>query len=154
MKSILSSSLAQILSRTLLGLVFIVASIDKISAPDAFAASIEAYHLIPSFIINLFAIIIPWIELFAGIFLISGVYLRSSAFLMCLLLAIFEIAIVSALLRGLTIDCGCFGKEHATPVSWGKAGEDLLLFVLGMIVYKYSDLSASGPTAPLESPNQ
>src|ERR1043165_8259056 len=98
--------------RFFLGIVFIVASIDIITAPDAFAASIVGYQLVPYPIINIFALVIPWVELFCGIFLIAGVHVRGSSVLVSALLGVFAVAIVTALLRGLKIDCGCFGKEH------------------------------------------
>jgi len=66
MQKFLSSPVLQFPVRVLIGLIFVVASIDKIAAPDAFAASIEAYHLVPGSIINLMAIIVPWMELFIG----------------------------------------------------------------------------------------
>jgi uncharacterized membrane protein YphA (DoxX/SURF4 family) len=122
----------------LIGLVFIIASIDKIAAPDAFAASIEAYHLVPTAVINLMAITIPWVELFVGIFLLAGVSLRGSSLLAAVLLGVFSVAIISALLRGLTIDCGCFGKEHATPVSWMKVGEDVGMVIVSLLIYYFT----------------
>src|SRR6185436_16375541 len=99
-------------ARLLLGLVFIIASIDKIASPDAFAASIHAYRLTPALIENLLAIAVPWIELLCGMCLVLGVNVRASSFLLTLLLGVFSVAISIALLRGLKIDCGCFGKEH------------------------------------------
>jgi uncharacterized membrane protein YphA (DoxX/SURF4 family) len=138
MMNVLSSRFLQFPARVLLGLVFVVASIDKIAAPDAFAASIEAYHVIPTAVINLMAITLPWIELFIGVFLIGGVSLRGSALLATILLAVFSVAIISALLRGLTIDCGCFGKEHATPVSWMKVGEDVGMIVVSLLIYFFT----------------
>ncbi|HUL45303.1 MAG TPA: MauE/DoxX family redox-associated membrane protein [Bacteroidota bacterium] len=121
------------LCRLVVGSVFIVAAIDKIVAPDAFAESIYAYGLIPYPLINLFALILPWLELCCGILLISGVFVRSSASILTLLLLIFIVAIITALSRHLNIDCGCFGKDHATPVSWEKVLEDAGLMILGLM---------------------
>jgi uncharacterized membrane protein len=93
---------------------------------------------VPYPFINLVALIIPWIELLCGIFLIGGVYEKPSSALLSLLLALFIVALISALVRGLTIDCGCFGKDHATPVSWMKVVEDVGLLLLGMQIYFFS----------------
>ena len=131
-------------ARCVLGVVFIIASIDKIAAPDAFAASIEAYKLTPYVFINILSIVIPWMELCCGIFLIGGVYMRGSSMLLSLLLSVFIIAIMTALLRGLKIDCGCFGKEHATPVSWMKVVEDIGLFILGVYLFIVSSPKKQG----------
>ncbi len=127
--------------RFFLGIVFVLASIDKIMAPDAFAASIVGYQLVPYPLVNGIALVIPWVELLCGIFLVAGVYLRGSSLLVSALLGLFVVVIISALLRELKIDCGCFGKEHATPVSWMKVLEDFGMLILGI----YSYLFASSP---------
>lgn len=141
MKRILSNPYLLLVSRFLLGLVFILASIDKIYAPDAFAANIESYRLLPGLIINAVAILLPWMELLCGVFLIGGVYLRGSSAILGTLLGIFSLAIVTALLRGLTIDCGCFGKEHATPISWMKVAEDIGLMAVAFHIYLFGTMS-------------
>ena len=138
-------------ARLLLGFVFIIASIDKVVSPDAFAASIHAYRLTPAFIENILALIIPWTELLCGCCLVIGVKIRASSFLLTILLGVFTIAISLALMRGLTIDCGCFGKEHLTPVSWGKVLEDIGLMIAGVYLMK-APLTSPGPhTAREES---
>jgi uncharacterized membrane protein YphA (DoxX/SURF4 family) len=131
--------------RLFLGLVFVLASIDKIVAPEAFAASIQAYKLVPLPFVNIFAIIIPWIELICGILLMVGVKHRSSSIIVSMLLAVFTIAIISALLRNLNIDCGCYGKEHATPISWMKVLEDVGLMVMGIYIFYFTKTDQSIP---------
>ena len=61
--------------RLVLGFIFIYASIDKIIDPASFSDSIDNYHVIPSELSNLAALIIPWIELFIGLSFISGIFL-------------------------------------------------------------------------------
>ncbi len=121
-------------ARWVLGLVFVVAAIDKIGTPEIFAGSIEAYKILPLAIVNVFALVLPWIELLCGLFLLAGVRLRASAFLLSMLLILFVFAILSAMMRNLNIDCGCFGT-HATPIGWGKVAEDLGLLVLSVVIY-------------------
>ncbi|HMD13230.1 MAG TPA: MauE/DoxX family redox-associated membrane protein [Bacteroidota bacterium] len=130
--SFLANPYLVLVSRCILGFVFVFAAIDKIVAPDAFAESVYAYGLVPYPMINLFALIIPWIELICGIFLVAGVCLRSSSLLISILLLFFIVAIIIALGQNLNIDCGCFGKDHATPISWMKVLEDVFLLLLGL----------------------
>ena len=137
-------------ARLILGMVFIVASIDKIAAPDAFAASIHAYRLTPAIIENILAIVIPWIELLCGICLVAGMNVRASSFLLTILLGVFTIAISLALIRGLKIDCGCFGKEHLTPVSWGKVLEDVCLAGVGVYLIIATAVKPDEPGMPRE----
>ena len=65
--------------RIILGLVFIIASYDKLLDPQQFARDISNYHFIPFGFENFVAIILPWIELFIGLSLIIGVMLDGSA---------------------------------------------------------------------------
>ncbi len=136
-------------SRAILGVVFILAGMDKILYPEAFAASIEAYKLAPYAWINLIALILPWLELICGVFLLGGVHLKGSGAIVGSLLVFFIFAVISAMLRELKIDCGCFGKEHATPVSWMKVLENACLTLLSIHVFFCGNRSADGPETPL-----
>ena len=97
-----------LLARMLLGGVFIYASVDKILRPDDFAEVISNYRILPGSLVNLAAIILPWLELFLGMFLILGIWVPGAALACNVLLGIFSLALVFNLMRGLDIDCGCF----------------------------------------------
>ena len=127
-----------VLSRFVLGVVFVVAAVDKIAVPEVFAISIEAYRLIPVSLVNIFALVVPWIELLCGVFIIAGVRQRACALILSALLALFIGAIFSAMARDLKIDCGCFGAAHASPVGWPKIAEDAGLLLLALFVYRKS----------------
>src|ERR1041385_5150781 len=137
MKAFVSSKYLVLVSRIILGIVFILASIEKISAPEAFASAVQAYKLIPFSMVNFFALVIPWLELLCGLFLVAGIFVRASAGLLSLLLVLFMMGIVSAILRQLNIDCGCFGSAHASPVGWVRVLEDAGLFLLGVHLYSF-----------------
>ena len=62
-RSLLSHTVLLLFSRTVLGIVFVLAGIDKIAFPDAFAASVEAYKLVPYGAVNMVSLILPWLEL-------------------------------------------------------------------------------------------
>jgi putative oxidoreductase len=121
--------------RLFFGGVFIIASIEKIAYPETFAISVEAYKVLPISFINIFSLVIPWMELLCGVFLLGGVFLRASASLLTLFLGMFTVAILSAMMRQLNIDCGCFGPAHSTPVGWNKILEDFGLIVLGIYLF-------------------
>lgn len=99
--------------RVTLGLVFIVASLDKIAHPDDFAVAIANYRLVPQGCINLMAICLPWIEVLAGLLLVLGLWIRPGLLVVEGLLAVFVGAIISALHRNLDISCGCFSTDPA-----------------------------------------
>ena len=99
-------------ARMILGTIFIYASIDKIHHPAAFAEAVYNYQILPDALINLTAIILPWLELLLGIFLILGVCLPGVVFLSNILLAVFFATMVFNLARGLDINCGCFSTSQ------------------------------------------
>ena len=94
--------------RLILGIIFALASIDKIIHPAAFAKAVYNYQILPDTLINLTAIILPWLELILGIFLILGLWLPGAVLLSNILLVTFFGALVFNLVRGLDIQCGCF----------------------------------------------
>lgn len=99
--------------RVALGVVFIVASLDKMGNPESFAENIANYRLLPYRLINISAIVLPWLEVITGSLLVLGVWIRASAVLTCGLLGVFILAISQALLRDLDISCGCFSTDPA-----------------------------------------
>jgi uncharacterized membrane protein YphA (DoxX/SURF4 family) len=105
---LLSHPLFIALLRVALGTVFIVASLDKIQNPEAFATTIANYRLLPYTVINGVAIALPWLEVLTGSLLVLGVWIRAKTMIAWGLLLVFSIAISQALARGLDISCGCF----------------------------------------------
>jgi uncharacterized membrane protein YphA (DoxX/SURF4 family) len=108
MAGFLRSRPALIVSRLILGGLFIYASIDKIAHPDQFAEIVYNYKLMPGTTVNLMAIVLPWVEMFAGVFLVFGVWVKDNAAILGALLLVFIVAISINLARGLDFDCGCF----------------------------------------------
>jgi len=100
-----------------LGAIFVIAAIPKIADPPSFAHMIYNYRLVPASLINLSALVMPWVELLAGLALILGVWKAAARNVIGILLAVFIIAISINLFRDNAIDCGCFnvadrGKTH------------------------------------------
>jgi putative oxidoreductase len=129
--------------RIVLGFVFVYAALEKIFQPEAFARDISYYRLLPNLLLNLFAIILPWIELLAGLFLLVGVLTRGSALVISSLLVLFGVAIAVSLARGLDISCGCFGTASARKVGWTTLGEDLLMLAGSVLLYYMPSTFAS-----------
>lgn len=132
MKEILSNKYLLLISRVILGYLFIYAGMVKIIDPAGFAESILNYRMTPIFLVNFFAIIIPWIEVVTGIFLIFGISSKESSFIIGALLIIFNIMISIAVLRGLNIDCGCFGTDDSQAVGVQKLLENFVLLLLSI----------------------
>ena len=114
-----------LITRILLGLIFIIASIDKIIDPAGFARDISNYHFVPFGFENIIAIILPWLELFIGLGLILGIMVDGASVISGILLILFIILIFQATIRGFNIDCGC-GLKEGEIVGWRKIFEDLI----------------------------
>jgi len=96
-----------------LGIIFVVAALPKIVDPPSFAHMIYNYHLVPGALINLMALVMPWIELLCGLALILGIWQATARSIIGALLITFVLAIAINLARGNAIDCGCFDVSAA-----------------------------------------
>jgi uncharacterized membrane protein YphA (DoxX/SURF4 family) len=96
--------------RILLGLIFVVAGLDKIGRPADFVRAILAYQFLEgpfAYLISPMAIVIPWLELACGFFLIINRFVRPSSVIILGLNVMFIIAIGSVMARGISVECGC-----------------------------------------------
>ena len=130
------------LCRWIVGLTFVVASLHKIAHPAAFAQVVYSYALFPAFTINPVAIVLPYVELVAGLALMTGVYPRAAAGIVSALLVAFALVIAINLLRGHNFDCGCFPtfitRLYAdTPVSMLIRDAVLLMAALPVAFFRH-----------------
>ncbi|MBD3403018.1 DoxX family membrane protein [candidate division GN15 bacterium] len=133
MRAVIDNDYLTMLSRLVVGGMFIYASFYKIIEPASFAKSIWYYHMVPGSLINLMALILPWLEFLCGIGLIVGVLYRGAALWLNALLVIFIVALASTIVRGIDIDCGCFkAAESATDSAWSSLIRNIVLLVLGV----------------------
>ena len=134
-----------LLLRVILGIIFIYASIDKIIDPLKFSNTIDNYHITPVSLNNLAALIIPWVELIVGLFLIAGVYLRGSLIIVMVLLVWFIFILTQALVRGINVNCGCFNlAEQVNDVNLRanmikRIIEDVIFLLMAFLVKRNSN---------------
>jgi uncharacterized membrane protein YphA (DoxX/SURF4 family) len=123
-------------ARWYLGALFVGASLHKIAEPGAFALDIATYDLLPLGLVNLAAIVLPWVELVAGALLLVGFRVRPAALLVTGMMAVFLAALVIALARGLDMSCGCFASQGAEedPISRLTVLRDLAWLGLSLLV--------------------
>ena len=125
--------------RMLLGAVFVYAGMVKIQATADFADSIAGFRLLPPGLSNLLALGLPPFEILLGLWLLVGWQHRTAAFCALILCGVFLLALVSALARGIAVDCGCFGATQNSLLSgqrtWISIGRDLALMAMAAVVY-------------------
>jgi len=138
MDEILKSPFVTLIFRMIVGTIFIYASIDKILHPADFAVAIQNYHILPESLTNITGIVLPWIEIWCGIFLITGVFSRGAVTLLGGLLAVFLLAMLSAKIRGLNIACGCFNVSDQTgQISFIDIFMNLILIAMSLHLIIY-----------------
>ena len=123
-----------LLLRIALGAMFIVAGVSKIGHADVFAAQIAGFRLLPQLVIAPMALVLPFLEILLGGYLILGLFTRAAAWVAVVLLAAFDLAIASAVVRGMTVSCGCFGPNDTTVTTWAEVARDAVLVLLAAIV--------------------
>jgi len=115
------------------GLVFLAAALPKIGDPGSFALSVHYFRIVPLAIENLIAVSLPWVELVAGLALVLGIRAREGGVIVTAMMAVFTVAVASALARGLDFECGCFGTGDGARVGAGKLFENTGLLLLAAI---------------------
>ncbi len=139
LRRMLGSSYLTLVSRLLLGGIFFLSGLTKLGVPAAFTASINSYEVpLPGFIVQAMANGLPLIELILGIWLLIGLFTRWAAAACGGLMVVFLIALVQAMLRGLSPDCGCFAGPNGNPLGLQ------LLHMLGPV----GDFLTSGKVGP------
>ena len=117
--------------RVLLGGVFLYAAYTKLRLPAMlFALSIDSYRLLPEWAVIAVARTLPWFELALGLLLMAGFGLRYVTAAASALLLVFFGMMLRAHLKGLGIDCGCFGIGEA--LGWRTLVRDGLLVTLSL----------------------
>lgn len=104
-------------SRLVLGALFCYAGVVKALDVVAFAGSVANYQLLPYQLNFLVAALLPYVELAAGLLLLLGRQVRPAVVLIAGMNGVFIVALLSVILRGLDIDCGCFrpgGEGHTS----------------------------------------
>lgn len=124
--SITPRSLLEALCRYALGGVFLYAAFSKLVDPQSFSLDIANYRLLPTGLLPYAALLMPALELSAGILVIAGPIKGEAAAWLAIMLLGFLFGEGQAILRGLDLSCGCFGKGSG-KVGWFSIGRNVLL---------------------------
>ncbi len=136
-KRVLTSEYLSFVLRLYVGFFFIYASLSKIPYPAQFAQAVANYRLIPYMFLNTSSLILPWIELVAGFFLVVRFRPRAAVIVIGLLLIMFEVMVLVNMYWGAPITCGCYDAV-GEPIGWKKVSENALMLVFCVQIYLYS----------------
>jgi uncharacterized membrane protein YphA (DoxX/SURF4 family) len=115
------------------GILLAWAALAKLGDIPALARDIHGFRLLPGAGDNLVAIVLPWVELTAAASLVLGLRPRAGAFAAVGLLFLFTTAVALAVVRGLNIECGCFGTAGAMRTGGAKLAENLGMLALAAL---------------------
>lgn len=127
--------LGRVLIRIALSALFVFAGATKAYDPGAFAIEIQRYQIVPWILGALVSVYLPWLEMLAGALLLLKRFERGALLVITLLLLIFTVALASAMFRGLSIDCGCFGKAFTATGTTVPLLRNLVLLVFTGILW-------------------
>jgi uncharacterized membrane protein YphA (DoxX/SURF4 family) len=119
--------------RLALGGLFVYAGAVKVLGPLDFAQNIRNYDLVGQSLSFIAAVVLPWLEILAGVALAAGIWKRASALIISGLLVFFIVLTLVTIARGLDVDCGCFGALSRKS-GFGVILEDLGMLFMGLVL--------------------
>jgi hypothetical protein len=102
-------SILEFTTRWGVGLIFVYAAVPKLVDITAFSQTVDAYGLVPDFLVVAVAVLLPVLEIViaAGLFIKKKIAVYSSLALLFLFIAVLGYGIW----MGFDIDCGCFSSD-------------------------------------------
>jgi putative oxidoreductase len=126
--------IARLILRVAIAGLFLFAAVTKLIDPNTFAQQIANYQLTPWPASAVLSVFLPALELCVGISLLLGRWESGALVWVAILLTIFSAALLSAIVRGLSIDCGCFGRSiENTGTLWPLIRNLAFLAVTGLL---------------------
>lgn len=129
--SILPMKLFIFLLHLIFGGIFIYAGALKAQDPAAFVMDVRSFDLLLDPYAAWAAMGLPWLEIFAGLAVVTGVLRKGGLLVLNVSLLVFLAAIGISWYRGIDIQCGCFGSSDATSNYVELMVRDLVLLALG-----------------------
>lgn len=141
--------LVRSVSYFLFGAIYLMASAGKLYQPKAFLRSVLDYQIVPGPLVPWVAAALPGIEFLAGALMMAGAfaafrrrrtrlddYAEASAWIGAALMVVFMIVLSFAILRGISMDCGCFDVLGAhipflasSKADWGTVARDVVMLL-------------------------
>jgi len=117
------------------GVIFVYAAAPKILNPAEFAMAVRRFKIPPLWSANLVAVLMPWWELGAGLALFLPGLRKPGALTVFGMTCLFAAAVVSAIIRGFDISCGCFGPDSAAVGAKTLALDAGILIATGLVLW-------------------
>jgi len=121
--------------------VFLYAAVPKLLDLQGFSEAVARYHMLPGAVIPSFALLLASLELVLGFLLLTGIYVRMSAWLTIALNVMFMIAMGQAIIRGIDASCGCFAVSRE-PLGFAVIMRDMAFIAMaGLVLWRENKFS-------------
>jgi hypothetical protein len=119
----------------------LVSGLAKIADPVRFLLTLREFRFLPGTMEVFLALYLPWLEFVLGLGTILGILQRTSALLIAGLNGLFILALASLLIRGIEVDCGCFGLLadilHLPDLAdWKALVRNLVFIAMGLTLFR------------------
>jgi uncharacterized membrane protein YphA (DoxX/SURF4 family) len=137
---ILKNPWFQRLLRIVIGCLFLYVGYARLRYPHMVAEHIMVLGIVPWGLVNFFAMWMLSFEAFAGILILSGVWLRACSIMLVAFCVVCTCLISYALLSGLQLHCGCFvTAATGSARSWASLWQEGLMFAGCFALWKTTD---------------
>ena len=110
--------------RWFLAAILVWAGLSKLVDPVNFYGTMLEYQLpVPHLLLKITTLILPWLELFCGLLLVTNIARQATLIWVIALFTIFLAMVGQAFLRGLDISCGCFDLSPFGIPQTSKLGQ-------------------------------
>ncbi|MFC1921128.1 thioredoxin domain-containing protein [Chloroflexota bacterium] len=137
-KRFISNEKTLLISRLILGAIFIASSIGKLQHPDEFTTLVASYNLLPYALSMAYGYLIPWVEFIIGSLLVLGLLTRLSSAISILLTISFVFASSYQLFTGVAGSCGCFGEILPLTLPQSLSMDAMMLLIAIPLVLRNS----------------
>ena len=110
------------------------AGLSKLADPSGMAETIANYQMLPEALVPFAAVIVPAAEIVVAAALVAGPCVQGGGIVAALMLTAFAVGMAQARLRGIDLECGCFGAGSESLVSWPKVAMNVGLAALAAVV--------------------
>ncbi len=136
-----------LLTRFLLGGIFLYAGVIKAGASEEFALALVPFSILPESWTGPVAIVLAWTEIAAGtLILLPKVHRAGSALILALAL-LFIGVLTWALSNGIIVSCGCFGRDESPSAAAMQASilRDIAIATAAAVTLFFSPSSRQKP---------
>lgn len=129
-------------ARVVLGVAFIYAGVRKVTDVTAFSDAIAGFRILPSAWVMPVALTFPVLEILLGLMVLfpTNRLPRAGSLGLALLNLLFIAVLASAWIRGLDVNCGCFGFDWAPSSEWKlplAIARDLVLLAVAGLLWRH-----------------